>query len=74
MEQNITIGDGQVSTFDFDYKKEVEVDSALWISVYLDESIILSDSESLYWKLSKEEMCTFIKLLVSHLELPLEFK
>ena len=73
MEQSITIGDGKVTTYEFEYKKELDVDDAIWFEG-IGESITINDTGNWYWQLSKEELCTFIKLLVSHLELPLKIE
>ena len=70
----ITLGDDNVYSYTFDNKREIEVDEGLWFAKYSDESIIINDRENFRWNLSTEDLCTFIKLLVSHLELPLEFK
>ena len=76
MEQNIIIGNRTVTTYEFQNTKEVEVDSVVSFKVNSNESITVSEMCDQYfdWNLSKEELCTFIKLLVSHLELPMEFK
>ena len=76
MEQNINIGDRIITTLEFKRTKEVEVDHIVSFKTNKDGSISVTEMCDQYfnWDLSKEELCTFIKLLVSHLELPLEFK
>jgi len=73
MEQIIHVGDDTVYIYKYEYKKELEVNCTHFIS-FPDGKCVIKNAEYESWNLSKEELCTFIKLLVSHLELPLEFK
>lgn len=72
MEQLIDIGDSQLFTYEFQNKKEVELVGVQFVNyIHEDSAAIISCEE--VCKLSQEELCTFIKLLISHLELPMEF-
>lgn len=76
MEQVLNIGDREICTFDFIQTKEVLVDHIVSFRTNKTGTIQVVEQCDQYftWDLSQEELCTFIKLLVSHLELPLEFK
>lgn len=74
MEQVINIGDRQIFTFEFETKKEIEVADITFSKNNDDNTCCISSYQPDRCYLSTEELCTFIKLLVSHLELSLEFK
>jgi len=73
MEQHIPIGNKDAYAFKFKDKKEIEL-AGLSFESKPNGTCYISVADYDSCKLSKEELCTFIKLLVSHLELPLEFK
>lgn len=73
MEQHLPIGNKDAYAYEFKDKKEVEL-AGISFESKSNGDCYISVAEYDSCNLSQEELCTFIKLLVSHLELPLEFK